>query len=80
MGIGQGDQSAAMVAAGVMEVIAVLAEGCFRGSGVVVPPETAAAVGTADSFRIQTAWAEGLAIEVDAVGFPGRPVRRLHRG
>ena len=54
-GIGQGDQSAAVVAAGVVEVIAVLAEGRFRGPGVVVPPETAAAVGTADSFRIQAA-------------------------
>ena len=69
VGIRQGDQSAAMVAAGVVEVIAVLTEGCFRGSGIVVPPKTAAAVGTADGFRIQAAWAEGLAVEVDAVGF-----------
>lgn len=80
VGICQGDQSAAMVAAGIVVVIAGLAKGDFRGSGIVIPPETAAAVGTADSFRIQAAWAEGLAVEVDAVGFPGRPVRRLHRG
>lgn len=69
VGIGQGNQRAAVVAACVVEVIAVLAEGRFHGPGVVVPPETAAAVGTADGLRFQAARAEGLAVKFNAVGF-----------
>lgn len=40
----------------------------FSCSGIAIPPGTAAAVGTADGFRVRIARAEG-GIEVDTVGF-----------